>query len=221
MSAPDLRLATSSAKKKQARDLRRDPKEVVPIVTEPTAVDSIIVYLCQLCLQAEGAIAYLRDQYETLHEAAQHIEGLPLLEKIISSEVTAGNAASVNNFLAGLPNSDQLALHSESSFQADQSLDPLRDAEEALSKLSEKVLNKRYAANQSALAQPGLAGDKLNQLLREATEINQLLTALGRKTIADDRPSLGKSSKSEKKPFKRDFPNKNNGDEKKPWQKDA
>ncbi len=221
MSAPDLRLATSSAKKKQAHDARRDPKEVVPTVTEPTAVDSTILYLCQLCLRAQGAIAYLRDQYETLHEAAQYLEGLPLLERIISSELDPSNAASVNTFLSGLPSCDQIALHSESSFQAELSTQPLRDAEEALSKLSEKVLNKRYAANKSALKQPGLSGDKLNQLLREATEITKLLNSLGRKTEADDRPSLGKSSKFEKKPFTRNFPNNKNNDEKKPWQKDG
>ena len=77
---------------------RRDPKEPAMIVTEPTPVDSTILYLCQLCLQAAGAIAYLRDQYETLHEAAQYLEGLPLLERIISSAVDPNNAASVNTY---------------------------------------------------------------------------------------------------------------------------
>ena len=69
----------------------------------------------------------------------------------------------------------------------------MQAAEEALAKLSEKVLNKRYAINQTALNQPGLTSAALLPLLQEAAEINQLLGTLGRRTIADDRASLGQS----------------------------
>lgn len=58
---------------------------------------------------------------------------------------------------------------------------------------AEKVLNKRYAINQTALNQPSLTSAALLPLLQEAAEINQLLGALGRRTIADDRASLGQS----------------------------
>jgi hypothetical protein len=75
------------------------------------------------------------------------------------------------------------------------------NADEALAKLSEKVLNKRYAINQSALTQPGLSAEQMMPLLQEAQEISQLLTALGKRTFADDRASLGTTAKKTAKTF--------------------
>ena len=57
--------------------------------------------------------------------------------------------------------------------------------------LSEKVLGKRYAINQSALTQTGLDPTQTLALLQEATEISQLFAALGRRIVADDRATLG------------------------------
>lgn len=192
MSAPDLRVATSSARKKQERE-HRSPKEVQTAPIEVSTIDSLLAYLCNLALHSSQARQYLGEQYESLHEAARYLEGVPLLETILNAEIDASNHAAVNAFLSTLPQADQMALQSDSTFHQEISSHPLQDAEEALAKLSEKILNKRYAINQTALNQPNLSSAALLPLLQEAAEINQLLAALGRRTIADDRASLGQS----------------------------
>lgn len=205
MSAPDLRAATAQARKKQAREHRAEKEATPAAQIEPSSIDSLIAYLCNLALHSAEARQYLGEQYETLHEAAPYMEGLPLLENILAAEVDPDNAAAVNTFLSALPPADQLALQVDPTFHQALSVQPMQDAEEALAKLSEKVLNKRYAINQSALNQPGLNAQQLMSLLKEAAEISQLLAALGRRTIADDRASLG-STAGKKPAFK------------KPWQ---
>lgn len=192
MSSPDLRVATSAARKKQVRE-QRSPKEEAAVVTEISSIDSLIAYLCNLALHAPEARQYLGEQYESLHDAARYLEGVPLLETILGAELDATSPAAVNAFLSSLPQADQLALQADPTFHQEISQQPLQAAEEALAKLSEKVLNKRYAINQTALNQPGLTSTALLPLLQEAAEINQLLGTLGRRTIADDRASLGQS----------------------------
>ena len=204
MSAPDLRAATSLARKKQAREQRHEKTEDSLSAIEPSSIDPLIAYLCNLALHSAAARQYLGEQYECLHDTAAYMEGVPLLENILSAEVDVENAAAVNSFLASLPPADQLALQADPTFHQSLSAQPLQDAEEALAKLSEKVLNKRYAINQSALNQPGLTAEQLMPLLKEAADINQLLAALGKRTFADDRASLGTTAKKKtayKKPW--------------------
>lgn len=201
MSAPDLREATSSAQKKLVREQRRQGDPAPVIEAEPSKIDPLISYLANLALHSLEARQYLGEQYETLHEAARYIEGVPLIETILSSELDPSQPAAVNVFLADLPLSDQLALQADPTFHQAPSDQPLIDAEEALAKLSEKVLNKRYAINQSALNQPGLSAAQMMPLLEEAQQISQLLAALGRRTFADDRVSLGQTAQAKKKPF--------------------
>jgi DNA primase len=198
MSAPDLRAATALARKKQAREQRHEKEDATTTAIEPSSIDPLIAYLCNLSLHSASARQYLGEQYECLHDAATYIEGIPLLENILSADVDVENAAAVNTYLASLPPADQLALQIDPTFQQSLSAQPLQDAEEALAKLSEKVLNKRYAINQSALNQPGLSAEQMLPLLKEASEISQLLATLGRRTIADDRASLGTTAR--KKP---------------------
>lgn len=203
MSSPDLRVATSSARKKHVKE-QRSPKEEAAVVTEISSIDSLIAYLCNLALHSAEARQYLGEQYESLHDAARYLEGVPLLETILGAELDAASPAAVNAFLSTLPQADQLALQADPTFHQEIS-QPLQAAEEALAKLSEKVLNKRYAINQTALNQPGLNSTALMPLLQEAAQINQLLGALGRRTIADDRASLGQSVVKKpvfKKPWK-------------------
>jgi len=204
MSAPDLRAATSLARKKQAREQRNPKEETQERAVEISVIDSLIAYLCNLALHSAEARQYLGEQYECLHDAARYVEGVPLLETILSAEIETGNAASINTFLSSLSEGDKRALQVDPTFHQSISAQPLRDAEEALAKLSEKVLNKRYAINQSALNQPGLSREALMPLLQEASEISQLLAALGRRTIADDRASLGETARKKpafKKPW--------------------
>lgn len=205
MSAPDLRLATSAAQKKQQREQRKShDKEEAPQTMEATNVDSTVAYLCNLALYAAPSRRYLSEQFETLHEASRYIEGIPLLESILAAESDLSNAAAVNAFLSTLSVADQMALQADATFHEDVPVDSLRSAEEALAKLSEKVLNKRYAVNQSALTQPGLTAEAMMPLLREAQEIKNLLASLGRRTVADDRASLGETAKK-REPFKRQW----------------
>ncbi|MEN9990689.1 MAG: primase [Verrucomicrobiota bacterium] len=198
MSAPDLRSATANAQKKQAREHRPQEEKSDDAVVEASAVDPLILYLCHLALHSAVARQYLGEQYETIHDAAQYLEGIPLLEKILSAEIDPEQPAAVNSFLADLPAGDRLALQSDVTFDAASMQQSYENADEALAKLSEKVLNKRYAINQSALTQPGLSAEQMMPLLQEAQEISQLLTALGKRTFADDRASLGETAK--KKP---------------------
>lgn len=202
MSAPDLRLATAAAQKKLAREQRKPQEQEEVVVTEPTSVDSTVAYLCNLALHSPHSRRFLCEQFETLHEAARYIEGIPLLESILSCEFDLTSAASVNSFLSTLPRADQMALQADPTFHEEIPSDSLTSAEEALAKLSEKVLNKRYAVNQSALTQPGLTAEAMLPLLQEAQEIKNLLASLGRRTVADDRASLGETSKKPE-PFKR------------------
>ncbi len=204
MSAPDLRAATSLARKKQQREQRNPKEETQPNTVEISAIDSLIAFLCNLALHSAEARQYLGEQYECLHDAARYVEGVPLLETILSAEMESGNAAAINTFLSSLSEGDRRALQFDPTFHQSISAQPLRDAEEALAKLSEKALNKRYAINQSALNQTGLSAEALMPLLQEATEINQLMAALGRRTVADDRASLGETARKKpafKKPW--------------------
>jgi hypothetical protein len=202
MSAPDLRAATALARKKQAREHRAEKDDNKTSQIEPSAIDSLIAYLCNLALHSTEARQYLGEQYESLHDAAPFIEGIPLLESILASEVDPASAAAVNTYLATLPPADQMALQVDPTYHQAISAQPVQDAEEALAKLSEKVLNNRYAINQSALNQSGMSASQLMPLLKEAEEINQLLAVLGRRTFADDRASLG-STASKKPAFKK------------------
>ena len=191
MSAPDLRLATSQAQKKHNREQRPDRKQQTAVATEPSNIDPMIIYLCHLAMNSLDAKRYLCEQFESLHHASRYMEGIPVLETILSADFDPENPAAVNSFLSTMPEGDRRALQADQTFHQQTSADPLRDAEEALAALSEKVLGKRYAINQSALTQTGLDPTQTLALLQEATEISQLFAALGRRIVADDRATLG------------------------------
>jgi DNA primase len=191
MSAPDLRLATSSAQKKHNREQRPGKDAARAETNEPSNIEPTISYLCHLALNSATAKRYLCEQFETLHHASRYMEGIPVLETILSADFDPENPAAVNSFLTILSAGDRQALQADQTFHQKTSKDSLQDAEEALAALSEKVLNKRYAINQSALTQSGLNAAQTVALLQEATEISRLFAALGRRTVADDRASLG------------------------------
>jgi DNA primase len=207
MSAPDLRAATSTAQKKQLREQRKPQDEATAPSYEPSNIDPTVAYLCNLALHSTEARRFLCEQLETLLEASRFLEGIPLLESILSSDCDATNPAAINTFLASLPVPDQLALQRDPTFHQEVNTLLQNAAADALSKLSEKALNQRYAANQSALNQPGLSAEKLLPLLKEAEEINNLLASLGHRTVADDRASLGETGKKTptKKVWKKDW----------------
>ena len=69
--------------------------------------------LCHLALTSAAAQHLLGEQFETLHEAARWLEGIPLLEAILAAAPDPMSSAAVNAFLGGLPECDRLALTRE------------------------------------------------------------------------------------------------------------
>ena len=127
----------------------------------------------------------LGEQFETLHEAARWVEGIPLLESVLAAAPDPSSNASVNAFLGGLPESDRLALTREVIMQG-AAVDGMQAAEHALALLSATVLQRRDAAVKAALKEPGMAPERMNYLLEEAKEISALLRGIGQRTEFDD-----------------------------------
>ena len=213
VSTPELRQATSAARKKHLRDLKNDSRHgssaavETPASTEPTPADITILYLANLVLRSAAVKEFLCEQFEFLHEAARYLEGIPLLDNILAGDYDPSQAASVNTFLANLTESDRLALQTDSTFAQETTEPTLDAAQSALSLLAEKVLNKRHAINLSALSQPGLTAEQYRPLLEEAQEIQRLQSTLGRRSIADDRATLGVTTRRPKPPNSK-FPRK-------------
>ena len=152
---------------------------------EPTPLHRIVGFLCHLALSSAAAQHLLGEQFETLHEAAPWLEGIRLLEEILTVAPDPESNAAVNAFLGGLPESDRLALTREVVLEG-APLDGMQAAEHALSLLSATVLQRRDAAVKAALKEPGLAPARMVFLLEEAKEISALLRGIGQRTEFDD-----------------------------------
>ena len=175
-------------------------------VAEPTPVHRIVAFLCHLALTSSAAQHLLGEQFETLHEAARWLEGIPLLEAILTAAPDPGSTAAVNAFLAGLPESDRLALLRDVVLEGAPQ-DGMLAAEHALALLSGTVLQKRDAAVKAALKEPGLASERMIELLEEAKEISSLLRGIGQRSEFDDElpPSTFRPKQPEwKKRYRRE-----------------
>lgn len=159
-----------------------DGNEVVP---ESTPLHRIVAFLCHLALSSSAAQHLLGEQFETLHEAARWLEGIPLLEAILTASPDPESNSAVNAFLAGLPECDRLALLREVVLEGAPQ-DGMSAAEHALALLSGTVLQKRDAAVKAALKEPGLAAERMIELLEEAKEISGLLRGIGQRSEFDD-----------------------------------
>ena len=62
----------------------------------------------------------------------------------------------------------------------------MQAAEHALALLSATVLQRRDAAVKAALKEPGIAPERLRELLEEAKEISTLLRGIGQRCEFDD-----------------------------------
>jgi DNA primase len=151
----------------------------------PTPVHRLVAYLCQLALHSPEAQHFLGEQFESLHEAAGWVEGIPLLEGILAAAPDPAVPASVNAYLATLPDADRLALADDSMTGAPEGTG-IADAEQALARLSGLVLQKRDAAVKAALREPGLPGEELFRLLAEAEELKRMLSGLEQRSEFDD-----------------------------------
>lgn len=199
VSAPDLRQATSSSRKKIQREANQDTRrstqntpDLAP-AAEATPADITILYLANLALHAPQVKDLLCEQFESLHEVGNYLEGIDLLDQILAGDFDPTQPASVNTFLASLSQNHRLALQKDGTFSQSPTADAIQSAHSALALLAEKALNKRHAINLSALSQPGLTAEQYKPLLEEAQEIARLQTTLGRRSIADDRATLGTS----------------------------
>lgn len=187
-SAAALRNEISRLRKRAAnkpRTERRDEAATSQAPAEPTRLHRIVAFMCHLALSSAPAQHLLGEQFETLHEAAPWLEGIPVLEAILSSAPDPQSPAAVNSFLAGLPDPDRLALAREVLMEGAPE-DGLQAAEHALALLSATVLQRRDAAVKAELKQPGLSNERMLELLEEAKEISSLLRGAGQRTEFDD-----------------------------------
>lgn len=167
----------------------------------PTPLHRIVSFLCHLALSSAPAQRFLGEQFETLHEANRWLEGIPLLETILGAAPDPASNAAVNTFMAGLSDSDRLALTHETSTLEGVTLDGMQAAEQALALLSGTVLQRRDAAVKSEMKKPGLSMERIIELAQEAKEISSLLRGIGQRSEFNDE--LPPSTYKEKQPWKK------------------
>jgi DNA primase len=178
-------IARLKAKPQRVYQDRPDKAAESEVPAEPTPMHRIVAFLCHLALTSAPAQHLLGEQFETLHEAARWLEGIPLLESILTAAPDPSSNASVNAFLGTLPESDHLALTREAVLEGAPD-DGILAAEHALALLSGTVLQRRDAAVKAALKEPGIAPERMFELLEEAKEISGLLRGIGQRSEFDD-----------------------------------
>lgn len=186
-SAAALRGAIAKAlnKPQRAPAAAREPEQTDEPV-EATALHRIVGFLCHLALTSAPAQHFLAGQFEALHEANQWLDGIPLLERILSAAPDPTSPAAVNAFIGGLPEADRIALTGDAVALEGLSEDGLQAAEDAVAMLSATVLQRRDARVKADLKQPGLSRERLVDLLEEAKEISALLRGIGQRSEFDD-----------------------------------
>lgn len=187
-SSAALRGAIAKALQKPQREpaaARHAEPESAP-AAEPTPVHRIVGFLCHLALTSAAAQHFLAEQFETLHEAKRWLEGIPLLERILSAAPDPTSHAAVNAFIGGLPEADRLTLGGESVVMEGEAADGMQAAEHALAMLSATVLQRRDARVKADLRQPGLTPERRDELLGEVKEISALLRGISQRTEFDD-----------------------------------
>lgn len=192
--------AVRKAKNQAQRPVRG--QDVEPeVIVEAVPLDRTVGYLCHLTLSSAPAQHFLSEQFETLHEAKAWVQGVGLLEKILAASPDPSSSAAVNTFVAGLLKGEQMALNGLMGSGDASPADGLQAAEQSLGMLSAVVLQKRDAAVKAALNEPGLAAERMKELLEEAKEIAGLLRWTGRSLYDDELPQ--ETIKAEKKPWEK------------------
>jgi DNA primase len=188
--APDVQAAVVQAKKAAKHPGRRifdDPKAEKPRVIQPAPLDRRIGTLCSLALGSAAVQEWLGEQFETIHELAAHLDGVAILQAVLTGRPDAESPASVNSFLGGLPEEQQLALRTEPSFSDPLPDDPVVTAEQTLSDASALALEKQDAEIKARLGAPDLPMEEQLALLRRAKEIADLLSGLPGRAVRNDR----------------------------------
>jgi DNA primase len=210
LSTTALRAAIAKEMKKPKRDGAEDRRVAeMAAATEvgPTPLHRVVGFLCHLALTSGPAQHFLCEQFETLHEAARWLEGIPLLERILAAAPEPSSNAAVNAFLAGLPEADRLALSGDAHWVEGGAVDGIQAAEHALAVLSATVLQRRDARVKADMKQSALPPTRLVELLEEAKEISALLRGIGQRSEFDDelpaatfKPKLKPKWRAEGKP---------------------
>lgn len=187
-SASSLRdaIAREVKRPKRGPNARVDPGAEPEALHEPTQLHRIVAVLCHLALSSGPAQHFLAEQFETIHEARRWLEGVALLETILSGAPDPSSSAAVNAFMSTLSEPDRLALMRDPISLQDAPVDGLSSAEHALALLSATVLQRRDAAVKAELKQPGLQNARMIELLEEAKEIKNLLRGFGNRYEFDD-----------------------------------
>lgn len=188
-----------AAKNKPPVPDRNAPPE--PERVEGLAIDPAVSYLCSLALHSAAAQEWLADQFETLHEAAEYLEGVPLLEEVLSARPDPASHVAVNSFLAGLSEAQRLTLTADPTFHDDPPEDAVGAAESALAEIGAKALHRRDQAIKARLSQSGLDPGEINRLLNEAKLVAELLKGVGQRFVFNDR--FAPNRKPAGKPFPR------------------
>jgi DNA primase len=198
----NIGLAAKKAKAMAERTTTRDnPNQSQEEFIEAMPLDRTVGYLCNLAITSAPAQHYLNEQFETLHMAKAWVEGINLLEKILSVSPDPESNAAVNAFISSLRKSEQLALHQVMGGVELKSNEGLGAAEYAVGMLSSIVLQKRDAAVKAALKEPGISTERMISLLEEAKEIAKVLKDSERSLYDDELPQ--ETKKPEKKPWEK------------------
>ncbi|MCW1884643.1 DNA primase [Luteolibacter flavescens] len=175
----------SKAKPRNAdRDAPAEPE--VPVV-QGMPIDPTVAYLCGIALHSAVGQEWLAEQYETLHEAAEFIEGISLLEEILSARPDPTSHVAVNGFISGLTEPQRLALTSNPEFHNDPPEDVLPATETALSEVCSNALLRRDASLQARMSRPGISMGELSRLLNETKLVAELLKGVKQRFVFTER----------------------------------
>lgn len=196
----NIGIAAKKAKNMAERTTIRDnPNQPQEEFIEAIPLDRTVGYLCNLALTSAPAQHYLNGQFEALYDAKAWVEGINLLDKILSVSPDPESNAAVNAFISSLRKSEQLALHQVMGGVELDSDEGLGAAENAVGMLSCIVLQKRDAAVKAALKEPGISTERMISLLEEAKVIAKALKNSPRSLYDDELPK--ETKKPEKKPW--------------------
>jgi DNA primase len=182
-----VRRGTLKQSRRPARRAAEDSSAPARPAPEPAPLDPRIGYLCTLALRAVAARDWLGEQFETLHELADHLDGIPLLQAILSGRPDPDSPASINGFLAALSEPDRLAIEHSDAFAEGLPEDPRAGAEATLAEASAMALEKRDARIKAALADDSLPFERQIELLNEAKEVAELLSGLSGRALTTAR----------------------------------
>ncbi len=205
--APDLQAAVTRARRAAKNPRRRrfeQSEEKTAAVVEPSPLDGRIGALCSLALHSAEARDWLGEQFETIHELQEQLDGVGILQAVLSHRPDPTSPASVNGFLSDLPESDRLALVSDPSFSDPPPDDPVAGATQTLADASALALEKEDARIKAALNDPKLGAEEVARLFERAKEIAELLAGLPARALTNDRFAPRSRRRETRKPWKKE-----------------